>query len=88
MWDQYGLQKKCVETHYAELMFLHLVGSYGSHSALRIVRGVKRRRTIFLIRVGPIRIPQKSVKAPYAELVFLHLLESTGHVVHCCASGA
>jgi hypothetical protein len=28
-WDRYGFDKKHVRTHYAELVFLHLVGSVG-----------------------------------------------------------
>jgi hypothetical protein len=28
-WDQYGFDKKCTETRYAELRFLHPVGSAG-----------------------------------------------------------
>jgi hypothetical protein len=29
-WDQYGIDKKCMWTRYAELLFLHLVG-YAGH---------------------------------------------------------
>jgi hypothetical protein len=28
-WDWYGFDKKCVTTHYAELVLLHPVGSAG-----------------------------------------------------------
>jgi hypothetical protein len=28
-WDQYGFEKKCTKTRYADLVFLHLVGSAG-----------------------------------------------------------
>jgi hypothetical protein len=28
-WAQYGFHKKCAGTHYAKLVFLHLVGSVG-----------------------------------------------------------
>jgi hypothetical protein len=28
-WDRYGFGKKCAGTHYAKLVFLHLVGSMG-----------------------------------------------------------
>jgi hypothetical protein len=35
-------------------------GICGSRSALLCVRGAKRRRTIFLARVGPVLIPQKT----------------------------
>jgi hypothetical protein len=48
---------------------------------------MKYRRTIFLARVGLLRIPQKCVGIPYAELVFLRPMVSVGHVVHYDASG-
>jgi hypothetical protein len=35
-------------------------GIYGSHSALRCIQVMKRRCTIFLGRVGPVRNPQKA----------------------------
>jgi hypothetical protein len=28
-WDPYGFDKKCIGTHYAELLFLHPVGFVG-----------------------------------------------------------
>jgi hypothetical protein len=28
-WDRYGFDKKCADTCYAALVFLHLVGSMG-----------------------------------------------------------
>jgi hypothetical protein len=36
-------------------------GICGSHSVLRCVWGMKRRCTIFLARVGPVRIPEKKL---------------------------
>jgi hypothetical protein len=51
-------------------------------SALSYARGVKRRCTIFLARVGPVRIPQKFVGTPDTEFLFLHPVVSTGHVAH------
>jgi hypothetical protein len=47
---------------------------YASRCALRCVRGVKRRSTIFLARVGPVHILEKAHR-------------DVGHVVHFGASG-
>jgi hypothetical protein len=49
---------------------------------------MKCRCTIFLARVGLVRIPQKCVGTPDAEFLFLHLVVSTGQVTHSGASGA
>jgi hypothetical protein len=50
--------KKHARTHCVELMFLHPMGSAG-HVVESGVRGVRRDRTIFHARVGPVRIRQK-----------------------------
>jgi hypothetical protein len=41
-WDRFGFNKKCVRTRYAELVFLHLVGStcHVVHSSASGVRNV------------------------------------------------
>jgi hypothetical protein len=63
-------------------------GICGSCSAFRCVLGVKRLRTIFQARVGPVRIRQKRVGIGCAELEILHPIGSAGQVVHSDASGA
>jgi hypothetical protein len=44
-WDRYGFNKKRVRTHYAELVFLHLI-------EFRYVRHANCRRIIFHTRVA------------------------------------
>jgi hypothetical protein len=47
------LEKVCRDMLRRTYVF-HLVGSCGSCNALWCIRGVKHRRTIFLLRVGPV----------------------------------
>jgi hypothetical protein len=48
LWDQYIFDKKCVETHYAELVFLHLVRSAG-HVVHSGVAGTQNDNTLFFM---------------------------------------
>jgi hypothetical protein len=47
-WDWYGFHKKCAGTHYAELVFLHLVGSVG-HIVYFGASGVQNIDTLFFM---------------------------------------
>jgi hypothetical protein len=59
MWDRYRFDKKRVGACYAELLFLHLVGSDGHmvHSAASGVQNIYE--LFFHAQVGPVRITQK-----------------------------
>jgi hypothetical protein len=60
-WDQCGFHKKRVGTCYAELVFLHSVGSVGHVVHSGACQGVKHRCTIFHGLVASVSILQKSV---------------------------
>jgi hypothetical protein len=82
------VKQKNAGTRYAELVFLHPVGSAG-----HVIRcGASRAwilDTLFSM-LGCTRcgFRKKRAGTRYDELVFLHLVGSVGHVVHSGASGA
>jgi hypothetical protein len=59
-WAQYYFHKKHARTTYAELVFLHPVGSMGHVVHFQCVLGAKHRHTIFHARVGPVLFQQKA----------------------------
>jgi hypothetical protein len=85
-WDQYGFEKKYIRTRYAELLFLHPVGSTGHV----VPFGASRERIIdtliFKLRLGRYEFDKKSFRTRYAELVFSHPVRSGSIVVHSGAS--
>jgi hypothetical protein len=74
-------------TRYAELVFLHPVGSVGPvvHSS---ASGARNGDALFFkLRWDRYGYDKKRARTRYAELVFLHPMESVGHVVYSGASG-
>jgi hypothetical protein len=75
-WDRYGFDKKRFRTCYADLLFLHLVGSTGhvvpfGASGKRIIDTV-----LFKLRSGRYEFDKKWFRTHYAELVFSHPVQS------------
>jgi hypothetical protein len=87
-WARHDFHKKCAGSHYAELVFLHPVGSAGHvvHSCAIGVRNVIA--LFFLLRWDRYGFDKKHAGTHYAKLVFSNLMESMGHVVHSDASRA
>jgi hypothetical protein len=58
-WARCGFHQNCAGTHYAELVFLHLVGSVGHvvHSDASEARNINA--LFFHAWVQPVQIPQK-----------------------------
>jgi hypothetical protein len=86
-WDWYGYHKKRVKTHYAELVFLHLLGSAG-HAVHFGGSGAQNVDAHYLmLRWARYGNHRKHVGTRYAKLVILHSVGSAGHVLHSGMSG-
>jgi hypothetical protein len=86
-WAQGGFQKKCAGTRYAELVFLHPVGSPG-HAVHSGASGAQNIDTpFFTLGWARYGFHKKHTGTSYAELVILHPVGSVGHIVHSRASG-
>jgi hypothetical protein len=87
-WDWYGFDKKPIRTHYAELLFLHPVGST-DHVVHSNVSGAQIVDTLFLILGRDrYRFQKNCAGTHYTEHVFLHTVGYVGHVVQSGASGS
>jgi hypothetical protein len=82
MWNRYEFDKKRARTCYAELVFLHLVGSADHVVHSGASGGVKHDHTIFHARVDQYGFDKNRAGTRYAKLVFLHSVGYAGHVVH------
>jgi hypothetical protein len=73
-WHQYGFDKKRVGTRYAELVFLHPMGSVGHvvHSGASGAQNVDA--VFFMLGWDQYGFDKKCVGTRYDELVFLHLV--------------
>jgi hypothetical protein len=87
-WDCYGYEKKRTGTHYAELVFLHPVGS-AIHMVHFVVFGARNVDPLFSHSGGPSAVSIKGgLGHIMPNLCFCIWWDIRGHVVHCGASGA
>jgi hypothetical protein len=86
-WDRYGFNKKRARTSYADLVFLHVMGSMGDVGQSDVSRVRNVTVLFFMLGWDPYGFDKKHAGTCYADLVFLHPVGSVGHVVHSGVSG-
>jgi hypothetical protein len=86
-WDRYRFNKKLTGTRYAELVFLHQLGSVG-HIVHSEASGARNIHTpFFRLRWDWYGFNKVRAGTHYAERLFLHSVGSAGHVMHSGVSG-
>jgi hypothetical protein len=80
-WARCGFHNQCAGTHYAELVFLHLVRSTGHVMHSRASRTRNIDRLFFMLGWARCGFHNQRAGTRYAKLVFLHLLGCVRHVV-------
>jgi hypothetical protein len=86
-WAQCGSHNKRAKTRYAELVFLHPVGSVGHVVHFGASGPGNVDSLFFMLERARCGFHKNRVMTRYAELIFLHLVGSTGHLVHSTVSG-
>jgi hypothetical protein len=83
-WDRYGFDEKRASTHYAEFVFLPLMGAAGRivHSGAQNVDA-----QFFILMWDRYGFDKKHTGTRDAELVVLCRVRSAGHIVHSSESG-
>jgi hypothetical protein len=85
-WVRCRFHKKRIERRFAELAFLHPIGSMG-HIVLSGASGHETSTHYFSCLGGTGTNRQKQTVTRYAEQVFLHPVGFACHIVHCGVSG-